>query len=215
MPTSEFLVAYGRAGEFGRFRPADGLEIARGDRVVSRTHQGLQLGTVLCAATDGHSRFLSRTALGDILRLANEADERAEAQSRECGQRLFEDARRLAPELGLPLEVVDAEVLLDGRQAILYYLADAACDHHLFATRLASEHNVRLLMQNLSFPKEPEDAGCGRPDCGKKDGKSGCDSCSSGGCGTCSAGSRKEDVAAQLRALRARMEERATSQTPR
>jgi hypothetical protein len=208
----EFLVSYGRAGEFGRFCPADGLDLSRGDRVVVRSPQGVELGTVLCPATDGHGRFLSRTALGEILRSANTADEQAGEASRQRGQRLFDDGRQLARELGLPLEIVDAEVLLDGQQATLYYVAGQACDYRPLVSQLSRRHDVLLVMQNLSLPKEAVDAGCGRPDCGKKDGPGGCATCGSGGCGTCSAGTRKEDIAAQLAMLRARMEERAGRQ---
>jgi len=35
------------------------------------------------------------------------------------GQQLFHDARTHAARLALPMEILDAEILLDGRQAVL------------------------------------------------------------------------------------------------
>ncbi|HZU35328.1 MAG TPA: PSP1 domain-containing protein, partial [Gemmataceae bacterium] len=191
----------------------DGLQVERDQAVVVRTYQGLELGTVLCPVSEGHFRFLSRTAQGEILRLASAADEQAAHEAQQRGQRLFEDARQLAGELGLPLEVVDAEVLLDGRQAILYYVAGETCDQRALVSRLASRFDVSMAAHNLALPKAPAEAGCGKPDCGKAGGKGGCTSCNSGGCGTCSAGTRKEDIGTYLAGLRQRMEEHAARQS--
>jgi cell fate regulator YaaT (PSP1 superfamily) len=193
---NEYLVSYGRSGDFGRFRADETASYCRGDRVVVRTEQGLELGVVLCPAEEGHGRFLSRTAQGRLLRLCTRADENTASGMDERGQAIFEHARALVEQLALPLEVLDAEVLLDGKQVVLHHLRRDECDYRPLVSGIARAFDVRVIMQNLYVPHEPV-IGCGEPNCGA--GKGGCTSCSTeGGCGTCGKGHKADDVAAYL-----------------
>jgi cell fate regulator YaaT (PSP1 superfamily) len=202
--TAEYLVSYGSSGEFARFRPATTVDFQRGDRVVVRTYQGLELGVVMCPASAEHAPFLSRTAQGELLRTVTEEDSRQAEQARHLGQRLFDDAGRLAGEMKLPLVILDVEVLLDGQQAIVHHLRQMDCDYRPFVSALSKKYDVQIVMSNLALPKE-EPVGCGEPNCGQLTG--GCQSCSSGGCDTCGKGVKKDDVAAHLLALRQMMEQ--------
>ncbi len=202
--TEEYLVSYGTSGEFARFRPNSRVDFQRGDRVVVRTHQGLELGVVLCPAQPEHAPFLSRTAQGELLRTVTVEDDRQAGQARLLGQRMFEDAGRLAGELELPLVILDVEVLLDGQQAIVHHLRQMDCDARPLVSALSKKHDVHVQMINLALPKEVT-VGCGEPNCGQLTG--GCQSCGSGGCDTCGKGVKKEDVAAHLLALRQLMEQ--------
>jgi cell fate regulator YaaT (PSP1 superfamily) len=203
--TPEYLVSYGTSGEFARFRAAAPAEFRRGDRVVVCTSQGLELGVVLCPAQPEHAPFLSRTALGELLRPVTEVDEKQADEVRQFGQRVFDDAQRLARELELPLEILDVEVLLDGQQAIVHHLRQVDCDYRELVSSLSKKHDLHIRMNNLALPKE-ETIGCGEPNCGQLTG--GCQSCGSGGCNTCGKGVKKEEVAAHLLLLRQMMEQR-------
>src|SRR4051794_22043411 len=114
MIAGEYLVSYGRLGDFGRFRPVKPLTCRRGAWVVVSSHRGLELAQVLGPARPRHAHFLPNTTVGHLLRLASPDDERTAADRRACAARLFERAGQLIAELQLPLEVLDAEVLLDG-----------------------------------------------------------------------------------------------------
>src|SRR2546430_7681854 len=114
MMIQDYLVSYGCSGDFACFRSAQEAAYRRGERVVVRTPEGLQLGTVMCPATPGHAQFLSRTAQGELIRPVTDADERMAEQVRVRADRLFREGRRLAAELELPLEIIDVEILLDG-----------------------------------------------------------------------------------------------------
>lgn len=205
MASNEYLVSYGTSGEFARFRPASSDGFQRGDRVVVQTHQGLELGVVLCPAQADHAPFLSRTAQGELLRTVTEEDARQAEKARLLGQRLFNDAGRLASELELPLVILDVEVLLEGQQAIVHHLRQSDCDYRPLVSALSKKNDIHIVMSNLALPKE-ESVGCGEPNCGQLTG--GCQSCGSGGCDTCGKGVKKEDVAAHLLALRQLMEKR-------
>jgi hypothetical protein len=202
----EYLVSHGSAGDFGRFQAAPGLSCARGDRVVIAGRRGVELGVVLCPTTPRQARVLQNTSAGQILRLATADDEQAAERMRQRGQALFEDGRRLALELDESLEVLDVEVSLDGRQAVVQFLGTAACDVDAFAAALAGRHDLFILMQNLAVPVE-ETRGCGDPNCGRAGGGGGCTDCASGGCATgCGAG--KADMKDYFAHLRAKMEQR-------
>jgi len=201
----EYLVSYGTSGEFARFRPVTISDFRRGDRVVVRTSQGLELGVVLCPAQPDHAPFLSRTARGDLLRTVTEEDEKKADLARLMGQRVFEEAGRLAGVLELPLVILDVEVLLEGQLAIVHHLRQSDCDYRPLVSALSKEFDVHIMMSNLALPKE-ELVGCGEPNCGQLTG--GCQSCGTGGCDTCGKGVKKEDVAAHLLALRKLMEQR-------
>jgi hypothetical protein len=212
MNDQEYLVSYGTAGDFSRFRTVAATAYQRGDRVVVRSPQGIELGVVLCPATEGHGRFLSRTALGELLRLATPEDEATAANIRARSQSLFDDAQRLVAELNLPLEIIDVEILLDGRQANVQHLRRQDCDYRPLVSALSRKHDLLILMHNLALPAEVSDhaLGCGKPDCGQVGG-GGCSSCGSGGgcsAGGCGQTARKEDVTAYLAGLRRQMESR-------
>lgn len=209
---SEFLVSYGKSGAFGRFAPAEPLTLVRGDRVVVQSARGLELGSVLCAGTEGHARLLGRDAVGRLLRRAGADDDDAAARCTRLARTLFDDALALVQEDGLALDILDTEVLLDGRQAIVQCLGDAATTAQTLAARLSQRHQLTILLENLAEPALPaheeSTGGCGKPDCGRLNGKSGgCSDCSSGG-GCSSCGSGHVDLRAYFAHLRTQMESR-------
>lgn len=212
MDGAEYLVGYGNAGEFSRFRPTAPADYRRGDRVVVRSPQGLELGTVLCPVTPAHLDYLSQTGVGELLRTATVADEQTVQQAQELGRRIFEEARRLVAELDLPLEILDAEILFDRQQVILHHLRQLDCDYRPLVSAIARKYDLLVVMQNLAFSaglsEEEEAPGCGKPDCGQAGG-GGCSSCGTGGgcsSGACGSGIKAEEVTTFLTRLRERTE---------
>jgi cell fate regulator YaaT (PSP1 superfamily) len=202
----EYLLSYGCLGDFGRFHSARPVNCRRGQHAVVHSHRGVELAVVLCPATPGHAHYLPNTTVGPLLRLATPEDEEAARRMHERGDRLFADARRLAADLGLPLEVIDAEVLLDGEQAVLHYFRGGEFDERDLVSKLAHQHDLRVALHDLSHgPHEEEDhGGCGRTGCGRTEG-GGCSTCGSGGgCSTCGA-AKPDDVRAYFAALREKM----------
>jgi hypothetical protein len=181
----EYLLSYGLLGDFGRFRPVRPLDCRRGDRAVVRSPRGVEVARVLCAATPRHAHFLPNTTVGSLLRLASSEDDRLVEECRRRGLELFAAARALASDLTLPVEVLDAEVLLDGEHAVLHQVQAAACDVRPFVSALSRQFAVQITLQDLTGPvpephHEQEEHGCGS--CGS----GGCGSCgTAGGCGSC------------------------------
>src|SRR5262245_3763967 len=152
MDDREYLLSYGNAGDFGRFCCAEPLACRRGDQVVVRSPRGQELGVIMRPAGPGHSRLLADQFLGQILRRATVGDLELAARMQQRGQRLFEDSRRLVHELGLPMEILDAELLLDGRQAVLHYLRWADCDPRPLMDALAQPYHLLLSLHDLALP---------------------------------------------------------------
>jgi hypothetical protein len=184
MTHQEYLLSYGALGDFGRFCPVTALDCRRGQRAVVRSPRGLEIAAVLGEARPGHAHFLPNTSVGQLLRLATPDDEAAERQCHGEARRLFDEARGLAASLAMPLEVIDAEVLLDGEHALVHYLHWADFDPRELVSNLSRTFDAHVSLFDLTraTPSDaeegPHEGGCGRPGCGG----GGCDT--DGGCGT-------------------------------
>ncbi len=208
----EYLLSYGRLGDFGRFRSGKPLACRRGDRAVVRTHRGLEVGEVLRESAPAHATFLPNTSVGQLVRLLTPTDEDTAARSAGRGQAVFARATHVAQDLALPLEVIDAEVLFDGAHGVLHLLRWEACDIRELVSTLSREFELHVAVADLSAPgaslheEEEEHAGCGKENCGS--GEGGCSSCGTGGgCNTCGT-SKPEEVQEYFAGLRDQMEER-------
>ena len=205
----EYLVSYGPTGAFARFRADDALDCRRSDRVVIRTDRGVELGSVLCDARPRHARLLEDEPAGELLRRATPEDEQIAQGARERGRRLFDDARRLAADLGLPLEILDVEVLLDGHQVTLFFLRAADCDERPLVSALSKKYEVLVSLRDLALPAGA--SACGKPDCKQDSG--GCTTCTTGGCSTgCGSKALTKEVVEYFAGLRQKME--TTARTP-
>jgi cell fate regulator YaaT (PSP1 superfamily) len=216
MQAEEYLASFGLTGEFGRFRTATPLGLHRGERVVVRGPRGVEIAEVMRPATPRHAHFLPNTSVGQLLRRLTPADEQNESAMRLRAQQLFERGGQLAAELGLPLTLLDVEVLLDGEHAVLHQLRAEDADVRPFVSTLSREFDMHVTLIDLSRDREgaaleenDDDHGCGRPDCGQRE-DGGCSTCGSGGCGTCGSGQPK-DMKLYFAQLREQMERQRTA----
>jgi len=201
--SSEYLVSHGCTGELGRFRAAGTEAFRRGVHVVVRSQRGLELGEVLCPCTPRHVRSMPDAFVGELLRPATAEDETIAAGLFDRTQQLFEDGRRLTAELNLPLEIFDVEVALDGHQVTLFYVRWQECDERPLVRALSQKYEALVALRDLGLPAGA--TGCGRPNCGSKEG--GCTTCGTGGCSSCGKTMGK-DVKEYFAGLRQKMEER-------
>jgi cell fate regulator YaaT (PSP1 superfamily) len=212
-PASEhYLVSHGKSGGLGNFSTEKPLCLRRGDRILIDSPRGREVGTVLCAASVRQSRILGAVSSGTIVRPLAPADESALKHLRDTEQRLFEAGRRLARAQALPLEILDVDMLFEGR-AILQFVGSGESPLEGFVQTLNRTFQLDIRLENLALPeekREPADQGCGKPDCGKTEG-GGCSTCSTGGgCSSCGTGAT--DIRPYFAHLRAKME--AGNRTP-
>jgi cell fate regulator YaaT (PSP1 superfamily) len=212
--SDQYVVAFGKSGGLGCFTVIEALELSRGEQVVVRTPRGLEAGEVLGPATLRQARLIGASAAGEILRRCTAQDETIHAALRSQADALFSAGRAHADALGLPLQILDAEMLLDGRHAIVQFVGGGEADVAKLAESLRRDGDLEIRFENLATPTaaEPEShGGCGKPDCGRVDGGGGCTTCGTdGGCSSCGAG--KVDLRPFFAHLRDKME--ATHRTP-
>ena len=224
LTVSGYLVQYGRSAFVGHFEASNRLTIPalRGDRVVVHTPRGLEIGTVLCEASEHFSGSLDPTAGGKLLREVSPDDE---VDARECeqfGQRILNAGEQLAVDQGLPLLFVDVEVMLDRASVVLHTVPWDHCDADPLFADLTQRFEVPVQMLDLSrtptIADPPEKTStCSKPGCGTSSG--GCTSCGTGGgcsTGSCSKGSVKsaEELTDYFANLRRQMEAQAVQRTP-
>lgn len=142
---------------------------ARGMQVIARTNRGLELGEVLCDATEHALANMESPKSGQILREQTEDDEgelrrlleQQQDEHRICEQRIAE--------LGLDMRLVDVEHLYGGERVIVYYLAEERVDFRELVKKLASEFQTRIEMRQIGVRDEAKllaDYGdCGKPVC--------------------------------------------------
>jgi cell fate regulator YaaT (PSP1 superfamily) len=144
-------------------------EYARGQDVIVRSNRGLELGHVLCEATDDALSHLDDPPVGQILRLMT-ADDRNESRHLDGKRRdELEVCRRLIAESGLPMQLVDIEHLFGGERIVVYFLSEERVDFRELVKLLAAEFQTRIEMRQIGVRDEAKllaDYGdCGQPVC--------------------------------------------------
>jgi hypothetical protein len=190
----EYLVAIGAAGILGRFVARPSVQVVRGDEVVVKTDRGLERGIVLRQVDADEGQLAYRPPPGELLRPLGSADRRRlEDLTLELND-LFDQARQVASELALPLEIVDAEPVLEPRGFVFHLLRLAEVDLRPWTSRLSTSASAYVYIQDLTNPAALH-AGhgcgtCGQGGCGNCGSEGGC---GSGGCGSgCSTGNRED-----------------------
>jgi hypothetical protein len=204
--TRSFLIRYGlelRTGWFVADEPGPALDACVGRDTVIRTRRGLELGRVLLESSrpqdDQATQPAPAGSPGRVVRLAGPDDlERAETLDRERSGR-FEACRAVLAEGLWPIELVDAEPLLDGNRTVLHYLGP----HHLevaglrdaFLDRCGLDVWLEAVGADVNVEDEvaedqhdDDSHGCGScgsggGGCGTSEGGGGCGT--GGGCGSC------------------------------
>ncbi len=189
----KYVVRHGVMRQLGVFSTRSGETYARNQRVIARTHRGLEVGEVLCEVTEqvlaklaeanqagGHSRQKdSKKGVdgksGKELRHGQILHGQSEEDHHEA-QKLFEQERseyvvcqQRIVESGLEMQLVEVEHLYGGERIVVYYLAEGRVDFRQLVKDLAKEFQTRIEMRQIGVRDEAKllaDYGdCGKPVC--------------------------------------------------
>ncbi len=165
----KYVVRCGVMRSLGVFASRDGENYLRGARVVARTDRGLEVGEVLCEATDEAVAHLQDPKRGQLLRLMTSDDERDLGQMHGQERNEFDVCEKVIAEMGLDMRLIDVEHILGGERVIIYYLSEIRVDFRELVKRLASEFQTRIEMRQIGVRDEAKllaDYGdCGKPVC--------------------------------------------------
>jgi len=165
----KYVVRYGVLRALGIFGTRGNDSYARGASVIARTNRGLEVGDVLCEATDEAVSTLRNPSHGQILR-GMSADDNNEFSHMQSGVReAFEICQKYAEKLRLPMQLIDIEHLFGGERIVIYYLAEGRVDFRELVKQLAAEFQTRIEMRQIGVRDEAKllaDYGdCGKPVC--------------------------------------------------
>jgi cell fate regulator YaaT (PSP1 superfamily) len=164
-----YVVRHGSARALS-VAPTRGSDLCpRGTRVILRTNRGLEVGEVLCEATEQAVAQLQDPGQGQIVRemTPEDAVEQTHIQSREREE--FEICQQYVERLKLAMQLVDIEHVFGGERIVIYYLAEQRIDFRELVKQLASEFQTRIEMRQIGVRDEAKllaDYGdCGKPVC--------------------------------------------------
>ncbi|NBR05358.1 MAG: hypothetical protein EBT92_06265 [Planctomycetes bacterium] len=185
----EYLIRYGKAGEFGRFRAQKPLQLFKGDLVIIETHRGQETGEILSPSTPMIAKFLPNTTVGKLYGTLTAQDDSQIQSNHSKSSHIVEAAKNISLVLALQVSILDVELLFDGKHAVLHLATSPKTDVRDLVSKLSQDFDLHIYVENIS--QQEENAGsCGSGNCGSKEG--GCGSCSSGGCGSCATGKQKK-----------------------
>ena len=165
----KYIVRHGVMRHLGVFNTKGSDAYGRGAQVIARTHRGLELGEVLCEATEHVLSQSEGLKTGQILRRQTEEDHHEVQRLTEQQQQSHQVCRDRIGELGLDMQLIDVEHLYGGERVVVYYLAEGRVDFRELVKRLAKDFQTRIEMRQIGVRDEAKllaDYGdCGKPVC--------------------------------------------------
>jgi cell fate regulator YaaT (PSP1 superfamily) len=165
----KYVVRYGVMRSLGAFATRGSERLARGVEVIARTNRGLEVGEVLCEATEQTAGHLQDGGSGQILRRMTSDDRNELNHLRAKEREEFEACQAHVSRLKLDMYLVDIEHVFGGERIVVYYLADERVDFRELVKVLASEFQTRIEMRQIGVRDEARllaDFGdCGKPVC--------------------------------------------------
>ena len=153
----------------GVFATRGGDKFARGGKVIARTNRGLEVGEVLCEATDEVVAQMQDPPHGQILRDMTPEDANEWHHLEQTEHDEFERCRAHVEKLDLPMQLVDIEHVFGGERIVVYYLSEQRVDFRELVKALAADFQTRIEMRQIGVRDEAKllaDYGdCGKPVC--------------------------------------------------
>lgn len=141
----------------------------RSMEVIVRTERGVEVGQVLCEASDDALSRLDQPPTGHIVREVSGDDLSAIDGIDSSRRSKLEACQKHIDSLGLEMKLVDVEQLFGGERLIVFYLADDRVDFRELVKLLAGEFQTRIEMKQIGVRDEAKllaDYGdCGKPVC--------------------------------------------------
>ncbi len=140
------------------------LILEKDAKVIVETEKGLQYGKVAGFMNDKNLKDLK-----DIIRIADEKDEEVYQDNLKDADKALKNARRIADELGLEMNLLDASFTFDRRQLLFNFISDGRVDFRELAKRLAGIYRTRIELRQIGARDKAKEIGgygqCGRPLC--------------------------------------------------
>ena len=166
---SKYIVRYGMMRSIGVMTVRHEDSYRRGDEVIVRSDRGVEVGQVLCEATEDALSSLDGPPSGTIMRLVSDDDASVANDIDGLRKQRIETCKRHIKAKGLEMKLIDVESLFGGERIVVYYLAEDRVDFRELVKVLAGEFKTRIEMRQIGVRDEAKllaDYGdCGKPVC--------------------------------------------------
>ncbi len=165
----KYIVRTGVMRALGVFSSSRDDAFLRNAQVIVRSDRGLEIGEVLCEATEAALATLNEPGTGQILRTLTSDDARERSRLLDQARQEFQTCQRLIEQDKLDMRLVDVEHIFGGERIVVYYLAENRVDFRELVRQLAAEFQTRVEMRQIGVRDEAKllaDYGdCGKPVC--------------------------------------------------
>ncbi len=159
--------------KFGNTVPISGYKedsLSIGSCVVVETSRGVEYGTIVKMICEKHLHIGAEIKLKKVLRYANPEDMQKAVELEEKEKAAAAEARRKISELGLPVRLLETELLFDDTKVIYYYKvldAKKTFSSKQLIKDLSSQMNRKIELHSLG-PREQARLKSGMGPCGRK-----------------------------------------------
>ncbi len=136
----------------------DGIHLIKEDEVIVETEQGIQIGKVKTFVKEYEDRDVS-TVMKKVLRKVTPEDLIQQKQNQKDSMEALETAKKLALELDLPMQFLDANYIFNRNQLFFSYLADTRIDFRILAKKLASKYKTRIELRQIGVRDKAKKVG--------------------------------------------------------
>jgi cell fate regulator YaaT (PSP1 superfamily) len=165
----QFVVRYGSLRQLGVFSTTRSDYYQRGTQVIVRTKRGVEVGDLLCEATERAVQDLTDSTGGQLLREMSPSDSSELARIRAQEREIWEFCGKAIADLKMEMKLVDVECVFGGERILVYYLAENRVDFRELVKVLAAQFQTRIEMRQIGVRDEAKllaDYGdCGKPVC--------------------------------------------------
>src|SRR5438067_13498416 len=112
--SANYIVRHGAMRFLGEYEPAAGALHPRGQNVVLRSERGLEVGEVLCPATEQAVRLIAEPTRGQIVRPMSEKDHADAERLGDAELQEFDSCNRYSAHRKLQMAQIDVEHLGGG-----------------------------------------------------------------------------------------------------
>lgn len=157
-------IRFSQKGRMYYFNKND-LVIKDGMEVIVETERGLQFGFVVKEEKEiDESKIV--TPLKNIIRIATNQDRKIYDKNLIDSSYALKKAKKIAVELNLDMNILDANYTFDRRQLLFNFTADDRIDFREFAKRLAQIYKTRIELRQIGIRDKAREIGglgpCGR-----------------------------------------------------
>ncbi len=143
----------------------ENLEVDAGKYVVVETEKGIQYGKVMYKA-ENNKVNIPVEEMKKVLRVSTDDDYDTYLKNLADAEKCLAKARKIAKELELDMNILDASYTLDRKQLLFNFIADERVDFRELAKKLAAAYKTRIELRQIGA-RDKAITICGIGQCGR------------------------------------------------